>query len=128
MFDLFYQGGSLFMGLLTLLLLIILCLAIVAGTKLLRGKQTDTEQQRSLLSYIKSVGTFALVTGILGQLTGLYEASGLIGSSEQISPAILAYGFRVSSISTLYGLLIFLFAYLIWFALDVWLKRLHTGE
>lgn len=128
MSDLFYQGGSLFMGLLTLLLLIILCLATVAFTKLLKGKETATEQLSPLLTYIKSVGIFALVTGILGQLIGLYSASKLIESSEMVTPDMLAFGFRVSSISTLYGLIVFLFAYLIWFALNIWFNRLLTRE
>ena len=123
MLTLFYEGGALFMGLLSLLLLIILCLAVVAGVKLLGKDAPDFGLIKSQLIYIKSVGLFALVTGILGQMIGLYSAFQNTEVVKTLTPEILAYGFRISSICNLYGLFIFLIAYTLWFGLDVLLKK-----
>lgn len=123
MLTLFYEGGVLFMGILTLLLLIIFCLAIVAGVKLLRQDAPDVELVKSQLTYIKSVGLFALVTGILGQMIGLFSAFQNPEVVKTLTPEILAYGFRISSICTLYGIFIFLLAYTFWFGLDVLLNK-----
>ena len=123
MLTLFYEGGALFMGLLTLLLLIIFCLAVVAGVKFLGKGTPDVQLIKPQLTYIKSVGLFALVTGILGQMIGLYSAFQNTEVVKTLTPEILAYGFRISSICNLYGIFIFLVAYTLWFGLDVLLNK-----
>lgn len=116
MIDLFYTGGSLFMGGLTILLLIVLVIAIFNAIKLLTQKSlTDFS-----LDAVKSVGLFAMVFGILGQLYGLFSAFDAIEQLGEVSQAMLAGGLKVSSISTIYGLIIFLISYLIWFGQKFW--------
>ncbi len=77
-------------------------------------KKTTDENQLDLL---KSVGLFAFVFGILGQFIGLYGALQHIGQVESVSSAMLASGIRVSSITSIYGMIIFVISYLMWFAL-----------
>lgn len=85
----FMMGGPLFMGLLTLILLAIL---VVFFT----GRQG-----------FKELGILALTVGILGQLIGLFSAFEVMESSA-ISQSLLAGGLKVSSITTIYGMLIYI--------------------
>ena len=59
---------------------------------------------------------------IQSQLIGLYSAFAAIEGLEGISTAILAGGLRVSMITTLYGVLIYVISYLIWLVLSWKLK------
>ena len=123
--ELFYMGGTLFMGILTLLLLIVFCIAVASAVGMNNAKIGSYDQKRHQLGYIKAIGLLALVFGMLGQLIGLYSAFQDIEVMGSVSTAMLAGGLRVSSICTLYGMAIFLFSYLIWFVLDLLLNRLE---
>jgi flagellar motor component MotA len=118
MFELFYTGGPLFMGILTILFFIILAIAVYHLVIILKNDFKDINESRKKLKYIKSLGLFAFVTGIMGQLLGLYNAFGAIEMAMDISPAILAGGLKVSMITTIYGALIFVISYLLWIILD----------
>jgi hypothetical protein len=118
MTSLFYEGGPLFMGILTLLFLIILVLAVYKFIQISKNNYKHATTFRHHLTQIKSLGLFALVFGIFGQLLGLYQAFSFIEQAGSISPAILAGGLKVSTIPTLYGMIIFLLSWLIWLGLD----------
>lgn len=94
MIDLFFQGGPLFMGLLSILALAAIVAMILNGLG------------RVSIELIKELGYAALSLGILGQLLGLYEAFRAIEIVGKVSPALIAGGLKVSSIPTLYGILI----------------------
>ena len=118
------MGGTLFMGVLTLLLLIIYCIAVVYAVGMRRGKSRNYGHTARQLRYIKDVGLLALVCGLLGQLIGLYSAFQDIEVMGNVSTSMLAAGLRVSSICTLYGFCIFLVSYVLWIVLDLWLNYL----
>lgn len=80
-----------------------------------KGLKGDAVKRR--LDYIRFFGLLALVTGVLGQLIGLYGAFGAIEQAGEVSQALLAGGLKVSSITTIYGLIIFVLTRLIWFGL-----------
>ena len=120
MFELFYLGGPLFMGILTIELLIILAFSVVQAIRIKSGKLGERAVEQHRFGYIKSLGLFSLITGILGQLIGLYSAFDAIEEMGSVSQEMLASGLKISSITTLYGVLIFLIAYLLWFLLDSW--------
>ena len=90
MFELFFMGGPLFMSLLTL------CLAslLVCAWK--------------FPEWVKEVGILALALGILGQVIGLYSAFEGIEQAGGVSQEMLAGGLKVSSITTAYGLIIYI--------------------
>ena len=95
MLEIFYMGGPLFMSILTLLLVAVL----VSAWK--------------WPQWVKELGILALTVGILGQLIGLYTAFNAMEQTPDISPAMLAGGLKVSTITTLYGFLIFIVSLII---------------
>ena len=105
------------MGMLTIVLLVILVIAVVNGAPLLSNKSVSAEQSINRLGFMKSLGLFAFVLGMLGQFLGLFQAFNVISSGMEISPAIMAQGVKVSMVTSIYGMIIFLVSYLLWFAL-----------
>ena len=103
------------MGMLSVVLLVVLVIAVFVVISI-DGDEPDLFSKR--LSYIKSLGLFALVLGMLGQFLGLFQAFQIIGSGMELSPAIIANGVKVSLVTTIYGAIIFLVSYLLWFALS----------
>jgi hypothetical protein len=121
MFDLFYMGGPVFMSILTLIFIAVIVVFVVNGLPVLNGNSTGEIAVRKI-SYIKAVGLFGLMVGILEQLIGLYQAFVAIEMIGEISPAMLAGGIKVSMISTIYGMIIYVISYLIWLGLSTKLK------
>ena len=103
------------MGMLSIVLLVVLVIAVYAVISKDGHKPELFSKQ---LTYIKSLGLFALVLGMLGQFLGLFQAFQIIGSGMDLSPAIIANGVKISLITTIYGAVIFLVSYLLWFALN----------
>ncbi len=93
--NLFAEGGPLFMSILTIILLALIYAA---------WKFPD---------WVKEIGLLGLAFGILGQVIGLYEAFNAIASMGDVSQAMLAGGLKVTSISTIYGLLIYILSLVI---------------
>ena len=122
------MGGPLFMGILTILLVILVVLAVVFSLSIASGKATGLTNFRHRLTYLKSLGLFTMITGILGQLIGLMMAFSAIEKASDISPAIIAGGLKVSMITTLYGIIIYLISILFWFLLDLWFLKKETRE
>ena len=118
MFNLFKMGGPLFMGILTAVLFIILAIAVFYFIIIIRKDFKDIDETRKRLKYIKSFGLFGLVMGILGQMIGLYSAFSAIDRAKDISPAIMMGGLKVSLITPMYGMIIFLISYLLWVVID----------
>ena len=111
MIELFKMGGPLFMGILTILLIGVIVMTV--------RYLTSPDKTVDGLNLIKSIGLFAMITGILGQLIGLFQAFGFIEQMGSVSPAILVSGLKVSMITTLYGILIYLISYSIWLVLKL---------
>ena len=116
--NLFYMGGPLFMGILTAVLIILVAWTLYHFLPVLAKKDIDVSRITSRLKYIKTIGTFGLVTGILGQLIGLYGAFSAIEEVSNVTPAILSNNLKISLIPTIYEIFIFLIALLIWFVTD----------
>jgi hypothetical protein len=117
--ELFYMGGPLFMGILTGELILLIAWAAYHSMPVILKKDFDSAKSKSHLKHIKTIGTFALVTGILAQLIGFYEAFDAIETAGDISPSLLMGGLKVSLITTLYGFFIYLFSLLIWLIMDL---------
>lgn len=104
--NLFQMGGVLFMSFLTIILIGV----FAASIRFWMAKESNEKD----LNLIKSVGLLALVVGVLGQLIGLFSAFEHIEQAGSVSPAMLAGGLKVSSITTMYGLLIYIISLIIW--------------
>lgn len=55
--------------------------------------------------FVREGGLLALALGVLGQLIGLFEAFKAIEAMGGVSAAMLAGGLKVSSVTTIYGLI-----------------------
>ncbi len=117
MFELFYEGGMLFMSILTIIFVSMITVAIIISITVLRGK-LDINEARSRISYIKSVGFFALVIGILAQLIGLYTMFDAIAEVGDVSQSLVFGGLKVSTVANIYGFCIYIISYLIWLGLS----------
>lgn len=84
----FMMGGPLFMSILTLILILLIAAAI-------------------LKKEVKEIGLLALAFGFLGQLIGLMGAFEGIEAMGGVSQSVLAGGLKVSSITSIYGMLIY---------------------
>lgn len=112
MIDLFYMGGPLFMGILTIILIAAVAVAVYIFV------QGGREEGKALsATLVKEIGIFGLIFGIFGQFMGLYQAFIAIEQMGSVSPALLAGGLKVSTITTLYGMIIFVVAWLLYFGL-----------
>lgn len=103
MFSLFTQGGPLFMGILSLILISLFVVFIIA-----LSKKGDEKKLNQAIKWLKSIGTLGLIVGILGQLIGLFSAFSIMEITNGVSPNILAGGLKVSLITTIYGVLIYI--------------------
>ena len=63
--------------------------------------------------WVKELGILALTFGILGQIIGLFTGFSAIEQAPDISPAMLAGGLKVSTITSLFGFLIFIVSLII---------------
>ena len=73
-------------------------------------------------NYVKYLGILALTLGMLGQIIGLYSAFEAIESIGNVSPAMFYGGMRVSSITTITGVLIFIINYIGWMLIKLYVN------
>ncbi len=58
--------------------------------------------------WVKEIGLLALMTGILGNLLGLFSAAESIEAAGDVSTGLIWGGIRIALISTLYGMVIYI--------------------
>jgi predicted acyltransferase len=116
---LLFNGGIFFTGPI-LILFISSIILLIQSIRLVKQKQAIAKK----IQWINSLGLFALVFGILGQLLGLMEGLQAIEFAGSVSSSILAGGLFTSSIPTLFGLITFLVSRLATMYLS-WLENKH---
>jgi hypothetical protein len=126
--NLFFMGGTLFMSILTMLLVLMIAWFIYHLVVVFYSKGLSFEIVLRRMAYGKSIGLFAMITGIFGQLIGLYEAFTAIEKAGDISPALVYAGIKVSMITTLYGITIYLISLLIWGLVSILIERLPEKQ
>lgn len=114
-------------------LLLIFAITIVALTvkKSIDLFGMPTKQSANLdkgLNAIIYFGGLSLVFGILGQISGIYNALVAISKASDISPQIIFMGFSQSFLSTLFGLWILIFSSIFWFVLRARYKKVNDGQ
>lgn len=80
---------------------------------------------KTLSELVLFLGSFAFLFGILGQIIGMMEAMQAIQKIKDISPALLAGGFRVSLLAPVYGFVLLLISYTVWFVTRRNLRIFH---
>ena len=95
MINLFFEGGILFMSVISFFLI-------------MTGVSFYTHSEK-----LKTYGNLGLVSGLLGSLMGLYSALNFIQQAGNVSPAVLAGGLRVALICSIYGIIVYLISRLL---------------
>ncbi|MFC2123192.1 MotA/TolQ/ExbB proton channel family protein [Bacteroidota bacterium] len=125
----FIMGGYQFMSVLTILFVIIVAVSVWYAISIANGRALEKVNFKHQLKYLKSIGLFTMIVGILGNFIGLLGAFSAIEQANNISPAIMAGGLKVSMITTLTGILFYLISIILWFILDLWYhKKLITKD
>jgi len=113
MLNFFFEGGILFMTLISLAGLTALGLTIKVFMDRFSGKPSIKYTPNSIVV----AGSLAFMLGILAQAIGIYQALIAIQAAGDVSPALIFGGFKVSLIAPLYGLFIFVITLIIWLVL-----------
>ncbi len=125
--DLFFMGGPTFMGILTILLIITTAWIIYHFVLAYSSKQPNKEKLLRKIGYGKSMGLFALVTGIYGQMTGIYTMFSVIEEvflkGNEVKPALIFGAIKVTMVCTIYGILIYLFSLVLWFVASLIIEK-----
>lgn len=106
------------MGILTVILIILVAWAVYHFLPVLVKKEINISKTASRFKYLKTIGTFGLVTGFLGQLIGLYQVFDIVEREGNVPVSLWLGGVKVTIITTMYGALIFLFSLVLWFVFD----------
>jgi len=117
-----YMGGTLFMTVLSISFTTIIAATILNIIRISRGKYSPGIQLLTTKD-IKAIGIFAIVWGIFGQSIGLFSALQALEATPDVSASMIYGGLKVSFITTLYGMFIFLFSWLITIMLTNWSRR-----
>ena len=107
------------MSILTMLFFLMIGWFLYHFIAVYNSKQLNLKNTLRKMGYGKSIGLFALITGIFGQLIGFYEAFSVIEHAGDISPAMVYGGIKISMITTLYGISIYLVSIMLWFAASI---------
>lgn len=102
------------MTLISLAALTALGLSIKVFADKLSGKRSTKFTPKGILV----AGSLAFMLGILAQAIGIYQAMIAIQAAGDVSPAILAGGFKVSLIAPIYGMIIFVITLIVWLGLN----------
>ena len=108
MVSLYYQGGPVYMGILTLLALCVIALAIHVYVR----SQPGSTDARIHLKHrlVRESGLLALIFGVFATSYGLYSAFTAISLAGSISTGLLAAGLKVALLPLMYGFVIFIIA------------------
>lgn len=110
----FLQGGPFFMT----LHLIFWILVIYFTLKFIRNYYSENRDLKKLYKFnfaIISIGSFGLLFAIFYQLLGFYGALSVIEKAQDISPALILQGLRISLIAPIFSFFLFLVTIIIWF-------------
>lgn len=112
--ELFFMGGAGFMGIMSILFLVMVVWITYHMSKYLLAEVPCKEKTIGKIEEGKAIGLFALIFGILSQLLGAYHLFNLLTETDDIAPSILFRGIKVSMIVPIYGIIIYLITLILW--------------
>jgi len=121
--DRFQEGGLLGM----LLILACLILAVYFTIKAFANLSGDSATFLKYKKLINQVVLLGLVISFLNSLLGLIQAFDALESTGGADPAIVAGGLKVTLLSPLFGLLVFILGYSATFILS-WMRKADAEE
>lgn len=100
-----FEEGGFFIMMLILIVLILGFFFLVRGIYIAKTK--DPKIARTII-LLNSIGLFALVLGVFGQLIKLIETLDYLSSFEDTTPRDFADGLKMTMLPTLFGAFVFL--------------------
>ncbi len=120
MIEAFRDGGVMMWP----MLIVALGIAWTAMRTALRAQQDPTaEEVRRGMQSVLFWGGMAVLLGLLGTAVGLTITAQAAARAPDVPANLIWGGIGVTLITLIFGLLIFLFAALAWFALSAWSAR-----
>lgn len=101
-----FEEGGFFIMMFIFIVLIIGIFLLVRGIYF--AKKRDPKIARTIV-LLNSIGLFALVLGVFGQLISLIETLDYLSSFDDTTPRDFAQGLKFTMLPTLFGSLVFLF-------------------
>ena len=89
-------------------------LVLVAILVLACIRKQQPKNAKRLSENIFFIGSLALLIGIFGQVLGIMQALDAFEAYDNVSLSVLAGGFRVTMIAPAYGLVLFVFSFIVW--------------
>jgi biopolymer transport protein ExbB/TolQ len=123
----FFEGGPSFMFLIYALWLAVIIVSASVLYRIFMDKGVTKKLYRQN-SWVLFLGSFGFLLGIFGQMIGLFQAMRAIESAGDISPALIAGGFKVSLLAPLYGFGLLLFSGIAWFLLRKVIQNRISGS
>jgi biopolymer transport protein ExbB/TolQ len=120
--------GGMMMWFLLLIAILILALSIRKAVQLYGKQEFPKSVLETGINAIIFWGAIAAVFGFFAHYLGVYYAMLAINAANDISPAIVAYGYSMSLITILTGLTIFIISAIIWFVLRWRYKQLSIAS
>jgi biopolymer transport protein ExbB/TolQ len=102
---------------LMIIAIVIIVLIVKKVVDLWVRKDLSPQKLESGLHGILFWGAVSALFGVLGQITGIYNALNAIIRATEISPNVIARGFAESFTTTIFGLEILLISAIVWFIL-----------
>ncbi|WP_296705795.1 MotA/TolQ/ExbB proton channel family protein [Algoriphagus sp.] len=121
--DRFQEGG--FLGM--MLILCCFLLAIFFTIKAFTAINSDTPTFLKYKKLVNQVVLLGLVISFLNSLLGLIQAFDSLEATGGADPAIVAGGLKVTLLSPLFGLFVFIFGYTATFILS-WIRKVDLDE
>lgn len=113
-----YKMGGPFMHWITIFGLLALAISAWKIFEIVTKKQTDFK----LLQLIKMSASLAIATGFLSQVVGIVQALEAIKAAADVSPEIVMGGAIVSFYAPVWGLMVFIFAILLYYVIKEIIK------
>jgi len=114
MITFFIEGGPM-MWLLLIIAIIIAVLSLKKGLQLFGKNESTRSTLENGINAIIFWGAISAILGFFAHHLGMYHAMRAIAAANDVSPAIVSYGYSMSLTTVLAGLMIFLVSALIWF-------------
>ena len=111
----FIAGGPFFM---TILSFVFILMGVWIIFHLVRGlvlANANKDEVLRMLGYGRSIGLIALILGILFQLITLIDMFENIQAVGDINAGLVSGGIKISMITTIYGIIIYLATIILWF-------------
>ncbi|MCK3686030.1 MotA/TolQ/ExbB proton channel family protein [Maribellus sp. YY47] len=122
-FEIFYVGGPLFMGIISFLALLAFGVFILKVVQVIKRRYNLKGLDLILLA-----GSVAVAAGILAQIIGIVQALEAIRVAGDISPQLVMQGAIVSFYAPIYGFVVFIFSMIFYFVMKEIIKVNMVGN